>query len=230
MCELFKKLNVPFNKNEYEYDDQNRNMYVNGQVVTERLNSVLGVGFWKYKPIEIEKYSRSGRENKVIDSVRVLLEFSFYNNDLKEWITFVDSGCQDLNQKMLEGDAIKSAITDAMKKCASRIGVASDLYKGLIKHENNKIIFPDSYYEFWGEQNPYKEHSAQILKEKPKVSSNIEGYFTLMQINKFKAMVNKAPEIEELIKKEFDVTSSSQFPKAYANKIFKRIQELKGIC
>lgn len=154
MCELFEKLNSPFNREDYEYDKNNNRVYVNGQAVAERLNQALGVGYWKYEPHEIEVKSRHVRDNKEIEAVKALVKFSFYNRDLKEWVTFIDAGSQDLNARMWEGDAIKSAITDGMKKCASRIGVASDLYRGLIEFRNGKIVFPDSYYEYWKEASP----------------------------------------------------------------------------
>lgn len=52
---------------------------------------------------------------------------------------------------MNEGDATKSAITDGMKKCASRLGIASDLYKGLITWDKQKqcIQVPEHYYSYY---------------------------------------------------------------------------------
>ncbi|WP_427180041.1 hypothetical protein [Paenibacillus sp. TC-CSREp1] len=55
---------------------------------------------------------------------------------------------------MNEGDATKSAITDGMKKCASRIGVGSDLYKGMITWDKKQqaIIVPQHYDPYYQEQ------------------------------------------------------------------------------
>ncbi len=84
------------------------------------------------------------------------MEFSFYNQEIREWINFTDVGSEQIKPGMNEGDATKSAITDGMKKkCSSRIGVASDLYKGLITWDKQKqqVIVPDvykAYYEKMG--------------------------------------------------------------------------------
>lgn len=83
--------------------------------------------------------------------IKIYVEFSFYNLDLQEWITLIDVGSEQVKAGMNEGDATKSAITDGMKKCASRIGVASDLYKGLINWDKQRqqIVIPDSYLAYY---------------------------------------------------------------------------------
>lgn len=158
MCELFEKLNEPFPYEDYEYNKEDDRVYVNGQAIAERLNRVLGVGYWCYEPIEnsIKVVQRKGYQDKVINMITLLVNFQFYNKDLKEWVKFTDAGSQDLNIKMTEGDGTKAAITDGMKKCASRIGVASDLYKGLIKSQKDPkhpdggyAILPESYKTFY---------------------------------------------------------------------------------
>src|SRR5690606_16948404 len=57
---------------------------------------------------------------------------------------------------MNEGDATKSAITDGMKKCASRLGVASDLYKGLITWDKQRqcVQIPEPYYSYYESKQP----------------------------------------------------------------------------
>jgi hypothetical protein len=163
MCELFEKLNAPFRYEEYEYNKDDERVYVNGQAVAERLNQVLGVGYWSYKPvpgsIELIDTGRKNRNNEPIRTIKLLVQFSIYNKELNQWITFEDAGSQDLNARMGQGDATKSAITDGMKKCASRIGVASDLYKGLIRSRKDTYhpdggyaLLPDSYKEYYEKQ------------------------------------------------------------------------------
>lgn len=157
---LFEELNAPFPYKTYKYDKFNDNCYVSGQSVAERLNQVLGVGMWRYKGLyETEKVTKE-KENA---RIKIFVEFSIYNQELKEWITFVDAGSEQIKSGMNSGDATKSAITDGMKKCASRIGVASDLYNGLINYDKNfkKVIIPESYKEYyekmeweWPNNNP----------------------------------------------------------------------------
>lgn len=147
---LFERLNQPFPYADYQYDSFNDRCYISGQAITERLNEVLGVGFWKYRGLyDTEKMisDSSGKQTRV----KVYVEFSFYNTELKEWITFIDAGSEQIKAGMNEGDATKSAITDGMKKCASRLGIASDLYKGLITWDKQQkcMIVPESYQAYY---------------------------------------------------------------------------------
>lgn len=147
---LFQQLNAPFPYTEYHYDSFGDRCYISGQSVTERLNEVLGVGYWKYEGIyETEKITQDS--NGKNPRVKMYVRFSFFNNELGEWITFVDAGSEQIKPGMNEGDATKSAITDGMKKCASRIGVASDLYNGKIIWDKQRQMFivPDHYQHYY---------------------------------------------------------------------------------
>lgn len=46
---LSDQLNAPFPYSEYQYDSFGDRCYISGQSITERLNLVLGVGYWKYE-------------------------------------------------------------------------------------------------------------------------------------------------------------------------------------
>lgn len=165
---LFERLNAPFPYSGYQYDSFGDRCYISGQAVTERLNEVLGVGFWKYRGLhDTEKMVQepNGKSNRI----KIYVEFSFYNHDLKEWITLIDVGSEQIKPGMNEGDATKSAITDGMKKCASRIGVASDLYKGLITWDKQKqmIVIPESYRRHY-EQMGWLQHPESDSPSSPR--------------------------------------------------------------
>lgn len=150
---LFDRLNAPFPYSEYHYDSFGDRCYISGQSITERLNQVLGVGYWRYEGLyETEKILQD--PNGKNPRVKIYVRFSFYNSELQEWITFIDTGNEQIKPGMNEGDATKSAITDGMKKCASRIGVGSDLYKGLITWDKQQqaIIVPVHYDKYYQEQ------------------------------------------------------------------------------
>lgn len=174
---LFERLNAPFPYSEYQYDSFGDRCYISGQSVTERLNEVLGVGFWKYQ-------GQHGTEKIIQDAngknprIKMYVEFSLYNPELKEWITFIDVGSEQVKPGMNEGDATKSAITDGMKKCASRIGVASDLYKGLITwdKQTQRIVVPDSYYDYYLEKGwiDTLPASSETKMTKPSPATNVK--------------------------------------------------------
>ncbi|NTZ20975.1 hypothetical protein EXW96_26670 [Paenibacillus sp. JMULE4] len=170
---LFERLNAPFPYSEYRYDSFGDHCYISGQAVTERINEVLGVGFWKYRGLyETEKiiHDPNGKNPRV----KIYVEFSFFNQELKEWITFIDVGSEQIKPGMNEGDATKSAITDGMKKCSSRIGIASDLYKGLIIWDKQKqqVIVPDSYKAYYEKLGWEKGKETDEPKPTEKQTSN----------------------------------------------------------
>ncbi|MEX1029119.1 MAG: Rad52/Rad22 family DNA repair protein [Paenibacillaceae bacterium] len=175
---LFARLNAPFPIHSYQYDSFGQRCYVSGQSVIERLNEVFSVGFWKYRGLhETEKMIEdpSGKSPRV----KIYVEFSFYNPDLKEWITFIDAGSEQVKPGMNEGDATKSAITDGMKKCASRLGVASDIYNGLITWDKQAqmIVLPESYQDYY-------EQKGWITPKKITPSSNLIPPSTNKEIKK----------------------------------------------
>lgn len=167
LTSLFERLNAPFPYSEYKYDSFGDRCYVSGQSITERLNEVFGVGYWRYEGLHgTEKIVQE--PNGKNPRVKMYVQFSFYNVELQEWISFIDAGSEQVKPGMNEGDATKSAITDGMKKCASRIGVGSDLYKGMITWDkkNQAIIVPNHYQQYYhdkGWQSPKLDIAPPLL-------------------------------------------------------------------
>lgn len=178
---IFNQLNTPFPYSEYKYDSFGDRCYISGQSVTERLNEVLGVGFWQYHGLyDTEKIIQD--QNGKNPRVKIYVEFSFYNVELKEWINFIDVGSEQIKPGMHEGDATKSAITDGMKKCASRLGVGSDVYKGLIlwDKQQQKMIVPDNYQSYYEQQGWVSTSPTSVSKSTPnKETTNNSNKSTL---------------------------------------------------
>jgi hypothetical protein len=93
--------------------------FLSGEQVTGRLNDVLGVGNWAFSVVQ---YSYDERTDEVV----ALGELRAYIDD--QWVTRQQFGGQKLNRKK-DGEVVslgndhKGAATDAMKKCASLLGV-----------------------------------------------------------------------------------------------------------
>lgn len=83
--------------------------------VTERLNKVFGVGVWRVKSEEI------ARDNKMV-VVKVTFE-------IPEYGTYYE--CYGGNDNTDLGDAYKGAVTDALTKIGSWLGIGADVFKGL---------------------------------------------------------------------------------------------------
>lgn len=101
--------------------------FLSGEQVTTRLNEVLGVGMWQYT---VSSFS------VVDDEVIALGELRAFIND--QWVTRSQFGGVKVKRKN-DGTAVsladehKGAATDALKKCASMLGVG--LYM-MVSHAN----------------------------------------------------------------------------------------------
>ncbi len=99
--------------------------------VIERLNQVFGIGAWTYSTEVIEqsqprlvpdpKKAGEMKEKPGMIVVRVVLTVSEFEISLEQ---FGGSDNED------RGDAYKGAVTDALSKIASYLGIAMDVYKG----------------------------------------------------------------------------------------------------
>lgn len=128
-----EQLNLPFEYNEYgvNYDGA---AYVGQQSMVDRLNEVLGFENWELEPLEI-------KVNMDTHSVSVLAKLNVYDAAKDRWISRTQYGNDTMT--ILQGetepraqaieDAKKSAVSDSLKKCASWLGCASDVFKGKVK-------------------------------------------------------------------------------------------------
>lgn len=219
---LFEQLNAPFPYQEYHYDSFGDRCYISGQTVTERLNEVLGVGFWKYRGLfDTEKMvqEQNGKNNRI----KIYVEFSFYNHDLQEWINLLDVGSEQIKAGMNEGDATKSAITDGMKKCASRIGVASDVYKGLITWDKQRqqIVTPDGYLAYY-KQMGWLQHE----KSEP-ASSSVKQAPTKRKDNLTQRLQNKPTSLQQQIQSVWNALAGSLdgFEEWYQKKLSENVTD-----
>jgi Rad52/22 family double-strand break repair protein len=92
--------------------------------VIERLNEVFGIGGWTYRTQVVEKplpELRGDKERPGMIVVRVVLSVPEYGIRLEQ---FGGSDNED------RGDAYKGAVTDALSKIGSYLGIAIDVYKG----------------------------------------------------------------------------------------------------
>ena len=83
--------------------------------VTERLNKVFGVGAWRVRSEQVD------RDNKMV-VVKVTFE-------IPEYGIFYE--CYGGNDNTDLGDAHKGAVTDALTKIGSWLGIGAEVFKGL---------------------------------------------------------------------------------------------------
>lgn len=219
---LFQRLNAPFPYSEYQYDSFGDRCYISGQAITERLNEVFGVGYWRYEGLHTTERIIQDSNGKN-PRVKMYVQFSFYNVELQEWITFIDAGSEQVKPGMNEGDATKSAITDGMKKCASRIGVASDLYKGLISWDKQRqaIIVPDHYQQYYQNRGWIAPKKADSPPSPTRINQTSKKSVLTDKLK------NKSSAIQNQIKAAWQELAGSLdgFDEWYAKKLQERITD-----
>ena len=107
--------------------------YIGGDKVVERLNNVLGVANWSFTisdrivDVDIGHIAVLGRLEAIVDGVATVKE---------QWGSSVIETYSN-GRVVCLGDNIKAATTDALKKCATLVGV------GLYLYDSESMKFPD---------------------------------------------------------------------------------------
>lgn len=123
-AELYAKLSAPFPA-EAMTADTSRGFAltsIKAQYVVERLNEVFGADGWEAKPSVLfnDKEGGCGVQLSLIARYPGLLPIARH----------VISGSK---AKKDPGDLLKSAMTDALCKAASHLGIGNEVYKGNVK-------------------------------------------------------------------------------------------------
>lgn len=141
------------------------------QYIFERLNDVFGHDGWNY---EILSHGMIDGEKKGVADVWVLGRLTIKD------ITVVDQfGTGSYNKGTSIGDALKSAATNALEKCASLKDIGHIAYKGLLEvpetHPNHKEIKTNKIEK---SKNIVKEELALACK---KFNINKDSFPTLVK-------------------------------------------------
>ena len=103
--------------------------YVDIQYMTEQAN-LISVFSWSHEILEeVIRQDSQGNEVEIEAKVRVTLGGSFHEDwgskDIARY-----SGGENKGEIISRGDDRKAAVSDGIKKCLSRFGIASDIYAG----------------------------------------------------------------------------------------------------
>ena len=108
--------------------------YVDVSYMTTALNFATLMD-WSFESVEttvddVEEYDSKKKKNVIKKHISVLGRLTVHTTEGKEIIK-EQWGSQVLKYKMEMGDARKAAASDALKKCASMLGIAADVYGGV---------------------------------------------------------------------------------------------------
>ena len=109
------ELEAPFSDKDLKHRPGRAGMtftYVDARAVAQRLTDVLTIGGWQFKnkPIDLAKGVVKGK-------LKILVEGA--------WMTHEDNGYPNSAQ---DDEPLKSAASDALRRCAAQIGVGRSLY------------------------------------------------------------------------------------------------------
>ena len=112
--------------------------YVEGTMVLQRLNDVLGTGNWSFQILE----GPLQLENEALVKGRLRVRMN------RKWIAREDFGAhgyrrnQKTKQILSEGDTIKAAVTECIKRCAQQLGVDLHLYSPDGSYQSFRLTKP----------------------------------------------------------------------------------------
>lgn len=101
--------------------------YVEGGFVVGKLNETFGPLNWDIEVLE-EGQTERKNENKAEGEVWVRARLTIIDHVKGYKIGKTQYGQHPIHERVPIGDAKKAALTDALKKCASLLGVAADVY------------------------------------------------------------------------------------------------------
>lgn len=147
---IYKMLKEPFPIEAIKEGQTHYGLKVRGvrsQYIVDRLNDVLGVNHWTYRYNSVDEPRGKVYSAKcdIVIEIGNFLGGTFVPVASRPHV----GGCNHIDKY----EAHKGAITNAMKKCASMFGVASDIYKGLtdpdlIENGQTYEEMPESQYVF----------------------------------------------------------------------------------
>lgn len=108
--------------------------YVEGGYVISKLNQAFSPLGWEFKITERGTTERKN-ERSAEGEVWVYGELTIIDHKNNFRTTKGQYGQHPIHEKVPIGDAYKAAATDALKKCASLLGIALDVYWGTLDRE-----------------------------------------------------------------------------------------------
>lgn len=117
--------------------------YVEGGYVISKLNEVFSPLGWEFKVTERGETERKN-EKSAEGEVWVYGELTIIDHKKGYRTTKGQYGQHPIHANVPIGDAYKAAATDALKKCASLIGIALDVYWGQLDREEDQKPTPPS--------------------------------------------------------------------------------------
>lgn len=154
--------------------------------VVERLNDVFGIGSWHLRSEMVDN-------SKAMIIVKSVLTIPEYGIELESYGGNDNGGENSKNHD--EGDAYKGAVTDALTKICSYLGIAMDVYKG-------KAI-PSGNTQQNGQQS-----ASQPTNDKPWLNKGSKEY--LGAVEKLKAGTTTIAKIEAVFKLSKDMKAELQ--------------------
>lgn len=108
--------------------------YVEGGYVISQLNAAFSPVGWDFEVVEQGTTDRKN-ENKSEGEVWVRGKLTIVDHKNGWRVSKTQYGQHPIHEKVPIGDAYKAAATDALKKCASMLGIALDIYWGQLGDE-----------------------------------------------------------------------------------------------
>ncbi len=170
--------------------------FVEGGYVINQLNAVFSPLGWDFEIVEWGQTARKNEKNAEGEVwVRGKLTIVDHKNGFRVHKT--QYGQHNIHANVPMGDALKAASTDALKKCASMLGIAQDVY--------------------WG-----GEDDATPVTPQTKVKQNVS---TEDKIARAKAMIRATTDVGLLIEWDERLQANKDYDKKQKDDLSKLIKE-----
>ena len=181
--------------------------YVEGGYVIAKLNQAFGPLSWDFEVVEQGTTERKNEKNAE-GEVWVKGKLTIVDHKQGFRVSKTQYGQHNIHTSVPIGDAFKAAGTDALKKCASMLGVALDVY--------------------WGQMDEEKAPTAPIAPTQ-KTSHTVSAKDLFEQA---KTRVASITDVSELIALDERVQANPDLPKTFKESVHAlintRVDSLQG--
>lgn len=158
--------------------------FVEGGYVISKLNEVFSPLGWEFEVVEHGQTERKN-ENSSEGEVWVRGKLTIVDHVNGYRVSKTQFGQHPIHKNVPIGDAFKAAGTDALKKCASLVGIALDVYWGTL--DTNEAEEP---------KKPSREAVFEKAKMMIQASQNIDGLIKYDDNLKSSKLFNEAQKKE----------------------------------
>lgn len=158
------------------------------------LNMMFGLNGWNSTVKEIITREKKDSKGRTITDIAVVVRLEYYINGQMNYKE--QGGAGEAFPENAFGDALKSAITDGLKKCCSQLGIAGDVYGQSEEDLTGEESQPEMQYNKAQLEAAIQRHEAKVV-EGTATEAEILRAYNWLKTTKYNDLIMRARNLLE---------------------------------